>query len=143
MPVRNALMSAGLLVLRIAIGCLMLVHGGQKLLGYSELVDKFPDPVGLGSQLSLVGALAAELGCSLLLIVGLATRLAALPLAFTMAVALFVVHANDPWAAKELAAVYLCVYLALVLTGPGEFSLDRLIWKDKRRASAAGNPPPS
>ncbi len=73
-------------------------------------------------------AIGAEVGCSLLLIVGLASRLAAIPLAFTMLVALFVVHANDPWKVKELAATYLLVYVALMLAGPGRFSLDHSLF---------------
>lgn len=62
---------SGLFVLRVAIGCFMLVHGIQKLMGFSEMADKFPDPIGMGSQLSLVMAIGAEVGCSLLLILGL------------------------------------------------------------------------
>ena len=85
---RSSLLSVGLLVLRVAIGGLMLVHGIQKVMGYGEMVEKFPDPIGMGSQLSLIAAIGAEAGCSLLLIFGLGTRLAAIPLAFTMAIAL-------------------------------------------------------
>jgi putative oxidoreductase len=106
---------------------MMLVHGIPKLMGFSEMADQFPDPLGMGSQLSLVAAIGAEVGCSLLLIFGLGTRLAAIPLAITMIVALFVVHASDPWKVKELAAVYLAVYVSLVFTGAGQFSLDQLI----------------
>ena len=62
----------------------------------------------------------------------------ALPLAFTMIVALFLVHAKDPWKVKELAAVYLCVYLSLILMGAGEFSLDGLISKNKQRKRVEG-----
>jgi putative oxidoreductase len=80
----------------VAFGCLMLVHGIQKVMGFSEMADKFPDPLGMGSQLSLLSAIGAEVGCSLLLIAGLGTRIAAIPLAFTMVVALFLVHADDP-----------------------------------------------
>lgn len=114
----------GLLLLRIGFGCFMLVHGIQKMMGYSDMADKFPDPIGLGSQLSLIMAIGAEVGCSLLLIVGLGTRVAVLPLAFTMIVALFVVHGSDPWKAKELAAIYLAAYGIIGVTGPGKFSLD-------------------
>jgi putative oxidoreductase len=128
MPSKTTLTSIGLLSLRLAIGCLMLVHGVQKVMAFSQLSDKFPDPLGMGSQLSLISAIGAEVGCSLLLIVGLGTRLAAVPLAFTMLVALFLVHAKDPWQAKELAAVYLSVYVSLVFTGGGVFSLDRLLF---------------
>lgn len=119
--------SLGLLVLRVAFGCFMLVHGWQKLTSFDDLAEKFPDPLGLGSKWSLTGAVAAEFGCSLLLIAGLATRLAAIPLAFTMGVALFGIHADDPWKEKELAACYLAVYIAILLTGPGKLSIDHLI----------------
>lgn len=118
----------GLLVLRVASGLFMLLgHGWPKLAKFSELADKFPDPLGMGSQLSLIAALGAEVLCSILLILGLGTRLAAVPLAFTMGVALLLVHGADPWQKKELAAVYLVVYVALVLTGGGWISLDGII----------------
>lgn len=133
---QNKMTSLGLLALRIAIGSLMLVHGLQKLMNFSELAGQFPDPIGMGSQLSLIAAIGAEVGCSLLVMLGLGTRLAALPLAFTMLVALFLVHASDPWQMKELAAIYLCVYLSLILTGGGEFSLDQWILKHKLPAPA-------
>lgn len=68
----------------------------------------------MGSRLNLVSAIGAEFGCSLLLIVGLGTRLAAIPLVFTMLVALFIAHGADAWQKKELAAVYLAVYAVLV-----------------------------
>ena len=128
--------SIGLFVLRVGIGCLMLVHGLQKLMGFSAMADVFPDPIGLGSQLSLSMAIGAEVGCSLLLILGLGTRLAVVPLAFTMLVALFVVHKNDPWKVKELAAAYLLVYTSLFLTGAGQFSLDHC-WCKKRSKQGA------
>lgn len=116
--------SFGLLALRVAFGCFMLVHGIQKLLGFSEMSDVFPDPLGLGSTISLSLTIAAEAGCSVLLILGLGTRLAVLPLAFTMVVALFVIHADDPWQAKELAAIYLAAYAIIFVVGPGEYSID-------------------
>ncbi|MEQ9410207.1 MAG: hypothetical protein RIK87_20900 [Fuerstiella sp.] len=36
------------------------------------------------------------------------------------------VHGSDPWKARELGAIYLLVYGSILLTGPGQFSLDRL-----------------
>ena len=128
---KETLASAGLLLLRVAFGCFMLVHGWKKLSGFSEMADKFPDPIGMGSSLSLVMAIAAEVGCSLLIIVGFGTRFAAIPLAFTMIVALFVVHGSDPWKTKELAACFLAVYATLMLTGAGRFSVDHCLWGKK------------
>lgn len=130
--VRETLTSIGLLVLRVGIGGMMLVHGIAKVKKFGELSEGFPDPIGVGNSVSLILAIGAEVGCSVLLMVGLATRLASLPLAFTMGVALFVIHADDPWGKKELAAVYLLVYVALFLTGPGKVSLDYL-WLGKKR----------
>ncbi|TWT89067.1 putative oxidoreductase CatD [Pseudobythopirellula maris] len=136
----SPLPSLGLLLLRVAFGVMMLVHGWQKLSGFSEMADAFPDPIGMGSRLSLMSAIGAEFGCSLLLIAGLLTRVAVLPLAFTMVIALFVVHADDPWQTKELAAAYLAVYVALLLTGPGSLSIDRLIFGRGQAANAADAP---
>ncbi|HET6572215.1 MAG TPA: DoxX family protein, partial [Fimbriiglobus sp.] len=89
---------------------------------------------------SLVGVTVAEFGCALLVVLGLATRLAAAVVVFSMAVAAFVVHANDPWtmgagASKEPALLYLVPFLALVFTGAGRLSLDGLI-RSRRRAAA-------
>ena len=120
--------SVGLLMLRVGFGCFMLVHGMQKVNGFSDLADTFPDPIGMGSSLSLIAAIGAEVGCSILLILGLGTRLAVLPLAFTMIVALFVVHAEDPWQVKELAAIYLAAYVVIFVTGPGSISLDQRLF---------------
>lgn len=127
--------SLGLLILRVAFGCFMLVHGIPKLKGFREMSDNFPDPLGIGSQLSLISAIGAEVGCSVLLILGLFTRIAALPLAFTMFIALFVIHGADPWQKRELAALYLTVYVTLVLTGGGCCSLDHFLWRRKRGAA--------
>lgn len=116
--------SLGLLALRIAAGGMMLKHGIPKLVDFAAKKDVFPDPLGIGSAASLASAVGAEVGCSVLLILGLRTRLAALPLAFTMGVAAFVVHGANPWAKKELALLYGAVYITVFFTGAGRFSLD-------------------
>ena len=132
----------GLLVLRVAFGGMMAVgHGWPKWQMFRADPSKFPDPLGLGSTMSFYGAARRELLCGVMLAVGLLTRLAALPLAFTMAVAAFVVHKSDPFfmgggAAKEPAVMYLCAYLAVCLLGPGRFSVDHFLLK--KRAVSSG-----
>ena len=118
--------SLGLLFLRVLSGGMMLLgHGWAKLAGFAEIAPKFPDPLGLGSTtFSLALAVFAEVFCAAAVMVGIATRLAAIPLVVTMLVAAFVVHSDDPWAKKELALLYVAPFLTLVFTGPGKFSFD-------------------
>lgn len=124
-PKRPLLADLGLLLLRLGAGLGMAgAHGWPKLSRFAELSERFPDPLGVGSTTSLALAVFAEAGCGILLAVGLGTRLATIPLAFTMTIAAFVVHASDPWARKELALAYLVIYVALALTGAGRFSID-------------------
>ena len=120
--------SLGLLVLRLgAGGFLLTAHGWGKLTGFSDLAGRFPDPIGLGSGISLTLAVFAEALCSLLLVLGLGTRFAAVPPLVTMLVAAFVVHGSDPWSKKELALLYAIPFLTLILTGGGRFALERFV----------------
>ncbi|MES2457130.1 MAG: DoxX family protein [Bacteroidota bacterium] len=117
-----------LLIIRLAIGAFMLVHGYQKfavLLGDTDI--QFGDPIGLGVDLSFYLTVFAEFFCSIALIFGFATRLAVIPLIITMLVAVFIVHAPDGFDKKELGLHYLVVYLLLLVVGPGKYSIDRLI----------------
>ena len=105
-----------LLALRVLFGVLLLSHGIAKVDDFAALSEVFPDPLGLGSRISLT-----------LAIVGAFYRLALIPMIFTMCVALFVVHGDDPFAVKELAAIYLSVFVLMYISGPGNYALDRLI----------------
>lgn len=115
----------GIAVLRIGVSALMLTHGWGKLMLLLEGgAASFPDPLGMGPTLSLVSALGAELGCALLCLIGLYTRIAAVPLLFTMAVAAFVVHGEDGWGKQEFPLLYGLCFLALVIGGGGAPSVD-------------------
>lgn len=126
-PVR---VDVALLILRVMVGALMLTHGYgkfQNLFGDGPI--QFGDPLGLGVTLSLILAVFSEVFCSLFLIVGIATRLATIPLIVTMSVAAFIVHAQDAFRVKEMAVLYLLIYVVLLLAGAGKYSIDRLISK--------------
>lgn len=118
-----------ILALRIVFGMLLMLHGVQKWANFSAMSDSFPDPLGIGSQLSLILAIFGEMVCSIAFIFGFLYRLAMIPMIFTMCMAFFVIHANDPFATKELAFVYLVVFILLYITGPGKYSLDHFIAK--------------
>lgn len=90
---------------------------------------QFGDPYGLGAEVSLVLAAFAEGICSILVILGLGTRLAVIPLIFTMVTVVFVVHGNDPFGRQELPLLYLLVYITLLITGAGKYSIDQIIKK--------------
>jgi len=120
----------GLLFLRIGIAALMLSHGLPKLMmlfGPDEI--SFADPFGIGQAATLTLTVFAEVICSLLIGIGLATRLASLILLITMATAFFVIHGNDPFQNKELALLYLVVYAFVTITGSGKYALDHYFLK--------------
>jgi putative oxidoreductase len=140
--------SLGLLILRLGIGLYLLAHGWGKLqMIIGGKFDAFMDPIGLGTGTSLVLAGFAEFICGGLLLLGLATRLAAIPVVITMAVAAIFVHGADPWlvsnatnGSKEPALLYLIPALALIFTGPGRFAVDAVIWRRWRDRRAGGTP---
>jgi putative oxidoreductase len=126
--IHDGLLNLWLLLFRVGVSAMMLTHGLPKLaklLPGQEI--SFPDPLGIGVVQSLILAVFSEVVCSLLIILGLGTRLAAVPLAVTMAVASFIVHGADPFARKELALMYFLAYITLLITGAGKYSVDRYL----------------
>ncbi len=119
----------GLLVLRLGASGMMLMHGWGKLSAFSTLMHDFPDPIGVGSTVSLVLAVFAEFFCSIALAIGVQSRWVTIPLVVTMLVAVVIIHGNDPFHKKELAALYLVGFVTLFLTGPGKYSFDGLLSK--------------
>lgn len=116
-----------LLLLRVTFGGQMLIaHGWPKLMTFSAKAATFPDPLGVGHATSLALAVFREVVCSILLIVGAFTRLAALGGAVTMAVAFLLVHGGKLLGEGngEMAFLYLVGFVAIFLTGPGRFALD-------------------
>lgn len=126
---RDSMASLGLLWLRVMAGLGIAYHGYQKIFGGN--MEMFLGGVGeMGVPFPvLFGWMAAlsEFVGGLLLVLGLATRVAAFFIFMTMAVAVFVRHAADPFAVKELALAFFTMSATLVLTGAGRISLDSLI----------------
>jgi len=116
------------LLLRISIAAFMITHGWPKLtklLAGGEI--QFGDPIGLGPVISLILTVFAEFVCSVLIGIGLGTRLATIPLMFTMLVAAFIAHGPDPFGRKESALLYFLIYLTLFVIGSRKYSIDYLL----------------
>lgn len=119
-----------LLILRLTAGGFMLTHGIPKLMKFfSDVPITFADPLGIGIVASLSLAVFSEFICAITLMVGFKTRFSAISLAITMIVAAFVVHLADPFGRKEKAIMYLSIYVALIFSGGGGFSIDRFMKK--------------
>lgn len=121
----------GLLILRFGVGLLMMGHGWSKLIGFNENAANFYDFLGLGGEISLGLTVFAEFFCSILLVLGLGSQLVLIPLTILAVVIVFDVKGGDALAEKELALMYLVGYVALILTGPGRFSIDYYIVRKK------------
>jgi putative oxidoreductase len=121
--------NAAMLLLRLVLGVLMLSHGYQKLIHFAEYQIKFMNFMGLGSTASLALVVFAEFFCSMFLVLGLFTRLAAIPLIIATCVMVFKAHNAEIFGDGETAALYLAGYLVLFIVGPGKVSVDGLIGK--------------
>ena len=115
----------GILFARLSFGITMaLSHGLPKLLNFSNLKNSFPDPIGLGNSTSLILVIFSEFFCSLLVALGLKTRISSLFLIVTMITAAFVIHAGEPWKKVEFPLVYSFGFIFIFITGGGKISLD-------------------
>lgn len=123
----QALLDVWLLILRILSTGFMFTHGMPKFQRLLSGDMRFGDPIGLGPDTSLVLAIGAEVGCATLVLIGLATRLAVIPLMFTMLVAAFIAHGDDPFGKMELPLLYFLVYATLLVVGAGRYSVDFLL----------------
>jgi putative oxidoreductase len=119
------------LIGRLAVGLLFLSTGGGKTHSVAEVT---PVCVSLhipAPGLNAVVVAYSELICGALLIVGLFTRLATIPLIVSMIVAILTAKLGDIHGLFDLVGAdeftYLCVLIMLALIGPGKASLDRVL----------------
>lgn len=129
----TALATLGLTLLRMFAGIGLITHGLGKLPPSAQFVSGV---AAIGFPLASVFAWAAslsEFAGGACLIVGLFTRPAAFFVLFTMCVALFGVHFNDPFGKKELALLYAFIALGFLLMGAGSWSIDALLRSNKKR----------
>ncbi|MBI3409381.1 MAG: DoxX family protein [Planctomycetes bacterium] len=135
-PLRlSARLSAGLLILRLVAGLAFIFHGYGKIQSPFGWMGPDSDIPGVFQALAAI----SEFGGGLAWMLGLLTPLASLGLVCTMTGAIWM-HAvvmgdpfvsQGPGGAYELASVYLCVAVLLLLAGPGRYSVDCCIFGEK------------
>jgi putative oxidoreductase len=122
------------LILRVAIGVIMIGHGAQKAFGWwggpgiagwtSAMTRMRIRPAVAWAYISMLG----ELGGGALLILGLLTPFACAAIAGSMLVAIYLVHLpRGFWVSEggyEFNLSILAAVIALALVGPGSASLD-------------------
>jgi putative oxidoreductase len=123
----------GLTVLRVVVGIVFLVHGGQKLffMGFGGVAG-FLGSLGVPAPgLFAVIVTLVELLGGLALILGLFTRVVAVLLAVDMLVATLTVHLPNGFFVSaggyEFTLVLLAASVALAVAGPGEAALDKTL----------------
>lgn len=120
----------GLLCLRLCFGLsLFLKHGWEKPTNFAQMAQHFPNPLHVGPVPGLLFALVSDAICSILVLLGLATRWAALWTFANIFIAWSFVHHFQFFGRGadhgEAMVLYLAGFLALAIIGPGRFSLDR------------------
>lgn len=131
-PIKKCLNSPdlGSLLFRLFVGLTMaFAHGLGKIPPPQQMIDGV---AAMGFPLPIAFAWAAGLSefiGGLLIAAGLFTRYASFFLGVTMSVAVFLVHAADPFKIKEMGALYLAACVILIFQGAGKYSLDRLVRK--------------
>lgn len=114
-----------LLLMRLGFGGIMFGnHGLLKLMRLGQEPVQFFPFMGLDPWTSLFLAAMTESIFSLLVVFGLGTRWAVVPLMFVLLVAIFGALATEPFAKRELAIIFFVGFLALHFTGAGKYSLD-------------------
>jgi putative oxidoreductase len=132
----------GLLIIRVTIGVLMALYGYEKMIHFTEMAagdfwGKQVSFLGIKGAVPLGLTVFAELFCSIFLIFGVFTRISLFFLAFCMAYIFLVVfpfsfvNKGDNGYELNTAFTYFLIYVGLLFTGPGKYSLDR-IWFDKK-----------
>jgi putative oxidoreductase len=128
--VSESTLGLALLILRLGAGSVMMIkYGLAKLQNFGAKSGSFSDPFGLGPTTSYSLVLFAEFFCAAFIILGLFTRLAAIPLVIAMGVAIFISHKGQFFSEGAGAALFLVCFLAILFAGPGRFSVDRFIGK--------------
>lgn len=118
-----------MLLLRLGLGIMMIPNGYNKLVNFAAIEKDMLNFLGMGKTVSLGLLVFAEFFCSGLVILGLFTRLAAIPLVIAMTVAVVQAHKGLIFGEAQHAALFALGFLIIVILGPGKISVDGALGK--------------
>ncbi|WP_018872993.1 DoxX family protein [Thioalkalivibrio sp. ALJ16] len=128
----NTLDDSGKLILRLALGILILMHGVAKITGDISGIEGMLTNAGLPAILAY-GVYVGEILAPILVILGLYARIGAVLIAINMVFAIGLAHADEVFQltgtggwALELQGMFLFAAIALALTGPGRLAINRM-----------------
>lgn len=117
-------------LLRVVFGSLIFINYGlPKIRRFPELQSRFFDPFHISSQASLLLVIFAEVFCAIFIIIGLFSRLAAIPLVITMAVVVFMAQKGKPLLEIQVPVMFLVAFLGILFIGSGKYSVDGAMGK--------------
>ena len=122
----------GILLLRLIFGGMFMYVGYLKISAYKQMLSMFGDPIGIGTELSIVLVIFAELFCGFFVAIGFLTRVTVIPILIVMIVVLFVVHIKDQFVMIQLPFVYWLLCFVIFIFGSGRYSLDYLLFGKKK-----------
>lgn len=130
----------GPLIARLTLGVAFVSSGWGKIHNLDKVTDFFTELGIPAPHAQAVFVSSVELVCGALVLLGLATRLASIPLICTMIVALITAKAEDIAGVSDLVGTIEFTYIALAIwltvSGAGALSLDRVLARRSASASA-------
>jgi putative oxidoreductase len=132
----STLNNCTLLFFRIAVASELIVAHGLKKIGVGTAsAEIVPNPLGLPEVLNQAFATTANLIMPLFIILGLMTRLAALPILAVTLTGYFVLHFDDPILVKDVPFIYSICFLLIFFMGAGRYSIDYYITGNKKMSN--------
>ena len=111
----SAAFNIAMLLLRVCFGAVLMVkHGFTKVMNFATLEHTFYNFMGFGPKFSLILILFAEIFCSLMIVLGLFTRWACIPIIIAMLIVIFGNDAGKDLLDSELALFYLTAFVTLL-----------------------------
>lgn len=120
----------GILFFRVAVATELIVVHGLKKIGIGVAVpEDIPNPFGFPSILNDFLAIAANVYLPVFVVLGLFTRLAAIPALIVTATGYFIMHGTDSLIERDIPFMYSIAMLTIAMVGGGKYSVDGYLTK--------------